>query len=207
MKKLLLLPLLALLCIQACKKDDPVDNEPQATSAAYFYPMKVGSYWIYETLNTITNDVALDTIKVLRDTTVNGRTYYIFNKISFDNYVVPEAEYILGDSSGSIVDPTGFVYEVNTGAQDTISNSSGPDYDMVVRTGNRDTVVNVAAGSFHTLETIMDMYYTGMTPPAVIPRRTYHYAAKGVGSIKTTYFYSAGPGELICTLKSYHLEP
>lgn len=194
--------------MQACKKDEPDDQAKAAKPIDYFYPMKVGSYWIYETLNTQTNAVTLDTIKVLGDTIISGRTYYRFNKLSLNNYIVPEAEYLLADSSGSIVDPSGFVYEINTGGQDTISNSSGPDYDMVLRTGNRDTVVNVPAGSFHTLETIMDMYYTNMTPPAGInPRHWYNYTTKGIGSIKSTYFYAANPDEFVVTLKSYHIEP
>lgn len=208
MKKLTLLPLLALLFMQACKKDDTADEQPEAKPVDYFYPMKVGSYWIYETLNTQNSDVALDTIKVLGDTSVNGRTYYRFNKLSFDNYIVPEAEYLLADSSGFIVDPSGFIYDINTGIKDTVSYDSGPSYDMVIRTGNRDTLVSVPAGNFHTLETIMDMYYTNMAPPVGInPRHSYYYTAKGVGSVKMSYFYAASTGEFIVTLKSYHIEP
>ena len=59
MKKIMLLPVLALLCLQACKKDETKDQapEPQAVAkpADYFFPMKVGNYWVYETTNTQTN--------------------------------------------------------------------------------------------------------------------------------------------------------
>ena len=206
MKKLLLLPLLALLCMQACKKDD-ADNEPQASSADYFFPLKVGNYWVYETLNTQNNSTTINTISILGDTVVNGRTFYRFNSISPISIMGVLGEYLLADSSGYIIDPTGFVYMANNGAMDTIEITSGSAYDMVTRTGNRDSVVNVPAGSFYTLETVADVYYKSITSPTGInPRSMHSYAAKNIGNVKSTYFYYASVDAYVITLKSYHLE-
>lgn len=192
--------------MQACKKDDP--DEPQgATSADYFFPLKVGNYWVYETLNTQDNSTTLDTIRILNDTVVNGKTFYRFNSLSPLIFGI-SSEYLLADSNGYIIDPTGFVYMANNGAMDTLDVTSGNVYDVVIRTGNRDTVVSVPAGSFNTLETVSDIHYKSMaSPTGTNPRSMHNYAAKNVGCIKASYFYLSSADNFVITLKSYHLEP
>lgn len=193
--------------MQACKKDDPADNEPQVTSADYFFPLKVGNYWVYETLNTQDNSTTLDTIRILNDTVVNGKTFFRFNSLTPLIFGI-SSEYLLADSSGYIIDPTGFVYMANSGAMDTLDVTSGSTYDIVIRTGNRDTLVSVPAGSFQALETVSDIHYKGMaSPTGTTPRSMYSYAAKHVGCIKSTYFYLSSADGFVITLKSYHLEP
>ena len=211
MKKLMLLPVLVLLCIQACKKDEPKDNEPEPQSvdnpADNIFTMKVGNYWVYETWSSQDNSTSIDTVKVIGDTTVNGKTFYRFNTLAPLTFM-GGVEYQLADSSGYIIDPTGFVYEVNNGAQDTIRVENFSAIDVVVKTGNRDTLLNVPAGSFHTLQTIGDTYYTGMaSPTGTNPRHSGNFAAKNVGCISINYFYANSPYHFITTLQSYHLEP
>ena len=132
-------------------------------------------------------------LRFLADTTVNGKTFYRFNTLAPLTFM-GGVEYQLADSSGYIIDPTGFVYEVNNGAQDTIRVENFSAIDVVVKTGNRDTLLNVPAGSFRTLQTIGDTYYTGMaSPTGTNPRHSGNFAAKNVGCISINYFYANSP--------------
>lgn len=212
MKRLLLLPLLALLCMQACKKDEPAGDQPKPEEAAkpvdYFFPMKVGNYWVYETVNSIGGGSIIDTIKVIGDIVINGKTFYRFNKL------IPVMQlygnsHLITDSSGYLVDTVGGIYEVNDGTRDSIGGEDYISVQTVIKTGNRDTLITISLGSFSSLETITDVYYeSGIAPGSnPNPRPMYEYWAKNVGLVKRTLFYSGNPHHQIITLKSYHLEP
>ena len=147
-------------------------------------------------------------MKVLRDTTINGRTYYEFNKFILGvlNETIWPA--IVADSAGYVIGLSGSIVVINDGTRDTISSHDYGYLNAIIKTGLLDTAVSATAGSFTCLETVTDVYYVnGNSPTGTNPRYMYEYWSKHVGLVKRSYFYANAPYEDIVTLKSYHLEP
>ena len=69
----------------ACSKDDKNDSPPKeptdsSTPASAYYPMKVGSYWVYDVYEIDSNGteaiVGHDSIAVTKDTLIHGKTFF-----------------------------------------------------------------------------------------------------------------------------------
>lgn len=82
MKKTVLLLALPLTMIISCSKEklDPVSSSGSSASAS-FIPLKVGNYWVYETyeIDTLGNEkltTQYDSVTVIKDTLINGQTYF-----------------------------------------------------------------------------------------------------------------------------------
>jgi hypothetical protein len=212
MKKLLLLPVLAVLCLQACKKDEPKDNEPEpqavAKPADYYYSLKVGNYWVYETTDHTGAVIRNDTIHIDADSLVGDRRYYrLVNSLGSSFTPVP----------GWVADSAGYIVNIYGGngmgidftVKDTLSVSAVSGFDIIEHVTNRDTTITTPAGNFECVEIVTDFYYLNGTPPngEPNPRRAYAYRGKGMGVIKNVYFYVSSPNTLTLQLVSYHLVP
>lgn len=75
------------ITISSCKKEKASDNEtneePAITTNEYF-PVSVGSYWVYEfkvhqATGEINPNSSFDTLKVIGDTLINGESFFVFN--------------------------------------------------------------------------------------------------------------------------------
>ena len=208
MKKLMLLPLLALLCLQACKKDEPAEEQPEAAKPSdYFFPMKVGNYWVYESINSDGTNYRQDTLHIDGDSILNGRTYYHFQH-QLVPYVI-SAKGWYADSSGYILSLEGGGPGVDITVEDTLSRLTPNGFDIIERVGNRDTAFTVTAGTFESIEVITDAYYLNepVTGGGTNPRQAFAYHAKGVGTILNRYFFISQTTTTTTQLKSYNLEP
>lgn len=179
MKKLFILSLSALLCLYACKKEDTSPIPEVYQTKDYFYPLKPGSYWIYD--NVTKGQV--DSVSIVKDSTFNGRQYfYILSTMDFE---VSEGWYT--DSAGYVINEWGDIIERNDGSRDTIVQYGVGVGRSIEMAGSRDTSIQTAAGTFATLETIHQFSYdiSFNVPSGVTnPRYIYEYSSRGVGMIK-----------------------
>lgn len=111
MRNVLLMAVVALTLLSACKKDEPsVDLDPVYPDYAC---LKTGNYWIYErfrvdTLGEATSLHKFDSCYVAKDTLINGETYA---KLLSPHPHKPKEilSYYLRDSLHYIVDHTGAI--------------------------------------------------------------------------------------------------
>ncbi len=110
--KNIFLPILLLLILSACQKDDEGITPPIASNLNYSQ-LKVGNYWIYERYRLDTNGVETslnitDSSYIEKDTVINSKTHYkLFRPDHGEKYV--QEVYFLKDSATSLVEPNGKV--------------------------------------------------------------------------------------------------
>lgn len=98
-----------LITLFSCKKEDPVadcDIQP-----SFNLPGKPGTRWIYQWYIVDSNDVetvhnAIDTIELVGDTMINGKSFHHFYGSAFP---YSAGDFYRRDSSGYIVTESGFI--------------------------------------------------------------------------------------------------
>ncbi|MGA2296468.1 MAG: hypothetical protein ABSG15_02855 [FCB group bacterium] len=78
-KTILSLIILVIIVFAGCNK---TDSPVSPTQSDVLIPLKVGNTWIYQ--GGSKDSVSTDTLKVIRDTIINGVTWYFFNSDSSD---------------------------------------------------------------------------------------------------------------------------
>lgn len=203
---------LIILLLSNCKKDKDRPLEESPTAAEYFMPLKVGNYWIYKremengNYPDYTISTTYDSVRITRDTVINGRTYFEIKGGLFLGL-----NGLFADSSGYIINGTGQLYPLSTRANDTVSISTDPGgaFSFVFRTGNVNTSITTGAGSFSCTQMILDFYYNTSSPPIPNhnPRMGYTYYSENIGIVKCETFYAAQSGKTILELEGYYIQP
>lgn len=209
MKKILYSSLVLAVCFCSCKKDKdatptPVPSSPTATTN--YFPLSVGSYWIYDTYNLDTNGVetyvSTDSCYISNDTVIGGNTYSVFHA----SLLFPTSTYYRRDSSGYLVDQVGKIYFSNTNFTDTLRYDSLPGYfSGFGKMISPSTSVSVPAGTFSVYDfmqttTILTSGYIWENP-----RITHHYYADGVGIVNETLTFVGSPGYIGRKLVRYNI--
>lgn len=212
MKKSTPLLTLAVLFLFSCKdKDD--DAKLNAVTATDYFPLTVGSYWVYQWYNidNLGNETirsTKDSVFVSADTIINGLTYAILQGTEFGN----EIKRFYRDSSGFLVDEKGEIPLFTIHEEpallgiDTFYASNAPwfwrEYKMAA-----DANITVSAGTFENCLTA-ETYLNPIEPNAENGIRIYPFNyAEGIGLVRhrTSFYYE--PLYLESRLISYHIEP
>jgi hypothetical protein len=150
MKHLILILLAAVLCSSCNKKDgSPTQTQGSQESVTDYFPLTVGSYWIYQiketdTLGNIITSVMYDSVFIKKDSIYNGKTY----KVMADSY--GGGSVLLCDSSGYIVSSNGRKY-FTTNADTSIINHqyyNDTTFYLSWKMKQTDSLVSVPAGEF-----------------------------------------------------------
>lgn len=206
MKKLIVLGI-SILFLFSCQKNDEI-IEP----ALNYMPLQIGNYWVWQhySVDTLGVETALpkyDSSIIVRDTTIRGALYYIFE--GYEAIGNTSSQSIIRDSSGYYVNSNGTIvmaennftdtlrYNVQTNQGDTLFTSmykmEKPDYSVTVPVGTYD-VLNCLG----TIKIII--------PSLDTTRYLNTYYADNVGMILSTYFFFHSPTVYEKRLTKYHIE-
>ena len=213
--QLLTILILSLITFSACKKDEAPDaeaNEPSpvpANTTNDYYPITVGSYWVYEfdfhtPGGTINDNNVIDTLKVIGDTLIDGEIYFVFNT----NRPTQNTNYFRRVNQGEIVSETGILIcppdNSYTGVYNSHYDISGTDttrhtweefsgYELV------NTTFGPAYGSIQ--KTIHHKTWPPLGDNTFAD--TIYYSP--IGILQRSYSYFTGAKQ-VGTLVDYHLE-
>lgn len=207
MKKPALL-VLALIAFSACKKEKT--TMLSTTSTKDYYPMSVGSYWIYERTQIDTNGVETptlqpnDSVYVSRDTVINGETYAVFVGAMWwspmqESYMRDSAGYILS-SSGSVLDLTNLY-----GILD-FQHDSAHMWNVTTYVEHPSDPITVPAGTFSVLDRVRRVDFLDPNYYWDSSRYMHDYYAKGVGLVREIAFYYLASWCESRRLLRYHIE-
>lgn len=224
--KLGLLTLSFGIALSACKKDDVedpiIESEEECDIAVVdpplppsnvinYFPMTVGSYWIYDWTTTDTLGVessfnANDTVRVIGDTLINGNIYVIFEgdyigDTQYQNYY--------RDSANIIVDHTGRRVLSDQATIDTLWMDSFPGFSInYYLTDTSPASVNVPAGTYSLLlSNRRDIHAHDPNYPWGIPRSARSHYAIGIGNAEHFAFFVSSPELLRRRLTDYYIAP
>lgn len=199
------------LVFTACKKDPPLKGPgipPPAhvESVTEYFPLTVGSYWVYHKYTIDTNLIeqfeGIDTIFIVRDTIINNRTFYLQK----GNFFSKNHSQFIADSANFIIHDDGHLLFSHNNFHDTLmtkiySNYSTTYYKMV----NNDAIVQVPAGTFTSvIEREKTTYFDNPNYSWGNPRTSTRYYAKGVGMVKEREYYDISSEWIeIRLIKSY----
>lgn len=214
MKKILAFTILSLI-ILSCKKDKVKPNEPQTTNPTYAHVSTTGSYWIYDWYNVDStgNETIFpawkDTIRIVGDTTINGKIYQHYK----GKHLSSPTEYYRRDSIGYIVNPNGgIVYSYVSGPM--FVNEHNDSYmHLSTYIGEKQTI-STAFGSKEASTTYLEVSMLDGTPVNTcgdLSVRFYSYYVSGLGCTGTeTEYISLLQGQ--CSkkrskLSAYYIAP
>jgi len=214
MRRSIVIMMMALF-IASCRKEEsnpvgPVGGQEKVTD---YYPLTVGSYWIYEyytadsTLNFIDQNIT-DSVYIEKDSICNGNTYAVFCSSYWSQRMWPN-EFLVRDSSEYIVSNDGTKwFTINQNNTNLIERySSYPDTNFFItwKMNNVDSMCTVPLGQYQAKYLIGT--YTSRTP--VLPsmeKRNYYYAyAKNIGQVYKRLGYQESPQYFEERLVRYHI--
>lgn len=196
------------LVISCKKEDDSVSKISSKTSS--YYPLTVGSYWIYGhyDIDTLGNETALpefDSVTISGILNIRGHAYHVFTGTEYPYGPTNTMRDLraVRDSSGYIVDTNGRILFSDRDFSDSlhvnyevISNNDTLHTD-VFQMRSVSTPVSVPAGTFSQVLNYHGshrMYLITLPPFVPNPRDYSFYYAKGVGKILNTYFWAKQAG-------------
>ena len=221
MKKMILLLVIATVAL-ACQKEELPDNpENPPVPESNYYPLTIGSYWVYQHYKVDTNGIAIeqnttDSVIITKDTVINDKTYAVYegtNKpINSGNWGIVK---IVRDSSGYFVNQLGTIIFSSTNFTDTLN--QGVEHklteDDTLFTHSSmmedvDQLITYPAGTFEVLnyKTTYIFPYLIEIPP-LYTRYKNNYYAPDVGQIVSSYFYASQTDVIERRLTSYYIAP
>ncbi len=191
--------LIAIVMLSACKKDDGDDEITVTPTTPQYFPLTVGSYWVYEifkgdTLGHYVSTGKFDTVFVAKDTLINGQTYALFKGtrygvgpiINLNAYRV-QGDFIINSNNRYLLSWADFT---NTIDKDSLIHPDGTmvfRYEAKMQSGLKS--VQVPAGNFQALERVTQIHYT--IPGMPHPLRDYSkFFVEDVGMVIDEYGYS-----------------
>ncbi|MFC2111145.1 hypothetical protein ACFLQ5_01695 [Bacteroidota bacterium] len=207
MRKLVILGVLSIILISACKKDNKIIeivNEPTIN----YNPSTIGSYWIYdhyeideqgnEKLLTVT-----DSVMITGDTLINNHTYKVYKGTSLNQWNVL---YMLKDSGDYVVDSDGMIFLSTSNYTDTLDKGKFGLMTYSFKMEQPAAAITVPAGSFNVIN--YQGTYNTVNPPTGVtyPRYRNNYYTDGIGRIGDSYFYYNNPKNYERRLVRYNIE-
>jgi hypothetical protein len=190
---------------------DAPTTDVAARTVEDFFPMSVGSYWIYEwvTVDTLGGETpygANDTVMVIGDTVLNGNTFAILEGTWLSNqsrrwYYRDSADYVLTDYGGKL-------FTVNQ-TSDTLGSSHQPFSGWMYKyMATPPASINTPAGCFHSIyDAKTDLYPDDPNYPWGAPRSDHSYFAEGIGNVLQIVYYLSSPSYLHRRLTDYYIAP
>ena len=218
MKRISIITLAITTIILSCKKEETSSEIAIETNSTAYFPLNKGSFWVYEHRKIDSNgtdepySLMLDTIRVSRDTMIDGHIYTILEGRYAPFHTKPhQIVDMIRDSSGYLISFNGEVLFAVENFNRVLSKDTGfvnRDfwyYALTRRMKYSNAPLHVKAGSF---QTIYDEGSVVFNPDVEVPyyERTMvtHYA-RGVGKVMQRYFYSASPYTYEKRLVAYHI--
>jgi len=208
--------LIIFISILSCKKENPVPISSISDVENSYYPLTVGSYWIYrwieidnETGEMMDFNNRIDSIRVIKDTIIYGNRYAkIYDKNTLLSISNPEI-YYQRDSLGYIVDQFQQIYFSRNNFTDTLFSFFFPNFLISIKKmipGIES--VETEAGIFECLnfQEQVEPINSGATCESM---KFDNLFSKGIGRITESYYF----GTQLCNktlqrqLIEYHIEP
>ena len=200
----------AVLLFAACEKDDAVvNNGTPGLNASGHAQFAVGNYWVYQGHNidpntgdvTVTN--MIDSITIVKDTTINGELYYQFKG---DHYGAPSLYRNLRIDGARIVDEHGRVYMDLEAEQDTVEIM--PGWSVV------DSAARVMHSAAHYFETPTGNYTSDawhevllyIQSPFPSPQSEFEYYVDGLGVAMYSATYVSSQVRIEMRLTDYSIQ-
>lgn len=187
---------LLIISFLSCKKETANPDEKPIGLTTEHYPTKAGSYFVYHWYSIDSNKVEtplsdVDTIYILGDTLLNGKTYTIYKESFRQSWFKGLA--FRRDSAGYIVDQNGKVLYSYVNFNDTFGSETGnAPWVFHSKMINGQDKIQVPAGSFSAVERRMYCYNDQIIPltacgDTVIVLGTYYAPALGEIKLETGY--------------------
>lgn len=153
MKRFLVFLLALNFLFSSCKKEEDSSQTGNTITASDYFPLSVGSYWIYDVYQIATDGSEtkhpnLDSVYISSDTLIDGHIYSVFKS---DSRLFPDQ--VFRDSSGYLIGPSGHIAFAPNNSEPILSTRTefiGPD-TFYVYTNRMEKVaqaVSVPAGLF-----------------------------------------------------------
>jgi hypothetical protein len=193
MKKILAFTILS-LTVLSCKKDKIEPVIPQPNNPSYTHVTTTGSYWVYDwyQVDSTGNETLIpqwkDTIRIVGDTTINGKVYQHYNA----TYWNTPSEYYTRDSSGYVVDIYGRISYTYVGGP-MLLNSHDDGYMNYGSYIGEKQPISTAFGNKLACTTYLESSMVDGSPVnncGDLTVRFYNYYVSGLGYIggETEYF-------------------
>jgi len=201
----------AIIVFAGCKKEIAVETLPpitvtQTSKVTDYYPLTVGSYWIYHVYEIDTNLIdhywTTDTIRIVSDTLLDEKKYYYFKGNyfggPFSDFITDSLDYIIYSDGTIILSNSNFTDTLRVRVIPGISTSYYKMFD-------HGRIVSVPAGTFPIIDREQISYYDNPNYPYGNPRTATRNYAKGVGMIKDRNYMDGSPKWLERRLVQYHI--
>jgi hypothetical protein len=207
---------LAVFLLLSCKEEnDPALSENDAQLVAEYLPMQIGNYWIYQhysidSANQATPLNRTDSIVISRDSSINGHSYFVFEKESPYPDNRREIESILRDSAGTIVDQNGRIRFAVNNFSDTIYRytqlfEEDTIYILSAVMERMIAPLSVPAGTFDALNFRSTVRVPYDIPGVKYPRYFDNCYSRKIGKIVSGYLYLHSPIRYEKRLIRYHV--
>lgn len=216
----LVLGLSLIAAMTACKKHEVSPTTitiehptPAVTTSSVndYFPMTVGSYWVYEIVNVDSLGVEvpqtqIDTVTITGDTILNGNTYTVAAGTWMSN---AQRLWFYRDSSNYIVTNEGDVLFTDQPTTDTLDSyyiqNIGWRYQYM--TSPPPSVATPICTFSSILHTKTDLWSENPTYPWGTPRSDHSYYAEGVGHVLQVFYFYSSPNYLHRRLTEYYIAP
>lgn len=197
MKRLLILTIIAVLAVCACKKDEPDEIPiPPVESVLDYMPLAIGNYWIYEYFSCDSGEVncvskSIDTSRITKDTLINGNTYF---KIE-SNYPVEGSAVFLRDSGDYLVASYGYILFTHKDSNQIfnekyfISGLGDTLYHYYYELVPEITEVSVESGMYYCMD--FQQTFFRAEDDFQVEHNGHSYYAKNVGLVKNSASWAA----------------
>jgi len=196
------------LFIASCSTDDASINPGVADpTTKEYYPLTVGSYWVYDVYEADTSWTKLtllqtDSVVVIKDTVINGSTYVLVRRSFF-------GDTFYRDSSGIIVQGDGIPVMSITPGITLLNNYTIPldtAYTISLQMAMGDSLITVPAGQFQAKIAIGSVD-SKESVTGWMKHRTYHSAfARNVGCIFQRALWLRSGGGFEFRLRRYSIK-
>jgi hypothetical protein len=203
----------SLTTLFSCKKDPKLISEELITyKFNQYYPMSVGSYWVYEYngysaegVLLSTDPVAYDTIKIISETTIGQESFFVFQS----NYPTMDGLFYRRDSAGYIISETGSVLLTPEAAGGELFNnriSYQASEDASVNSWSRFPdfdLVSVPAGDYTALQRTDFYEFHGLPYEGTVIDTSYY---SKIGVLQRGFIFIGSGQKMRGKLIGFHLE-
>ncbi len=210
MNRSLLLSLLAVALLSCSKDSSSVVNEPSAQpTVSDFFPMTVGSYWVYEMVEEDSSFIAgsrfgTDSVAAQKDTIIRGFTYTKFVSSFF-------GVSFFRDSAGYLVNQSGTKYLTVNPDYSVLRQEYAADTDssfvLIMRMNKADTICVVPAGTFLAKVVNVSVVAVKHSPNWPDVRMIHHAYASSVGIVSRRLVFAFSDHYLRVQLARFHVVP
>ncbi|MFA5835304.1 MAG: hypothetical protein WDA22_17625 [Bacteroidota bacterium] len=208
MKQMMIIFAISLILI-SCKNEDLITNQTTLNETVTdYYPMSIGSYWVYKVYEADTSLVfsdagLLDSIVVTKDSLVNGYSYKVFKSSIFGVSLYRDSSEMIVNNDGekllSLNKKLTFIENRYVLPNDTM-------YYLTSVLSKTDSTFSVLAGTFNSKYIIGTIKYMEENPPYMKQRNYKTAYAKNVGLVYKRLFYLFGPNYLEYKLLRYQIK-